>query len=373
MRFVFWSAFALVAYAYLGYPAWLWLRGYLRPRPVSRGSFVPFVSIVLVVRNEEQVLARKLNNLLALNYPVEQTEIVIVSDGSSDGTNRILSEFTQSPRFRVILNQTPAGKAAGLSQAIEKARGEVVVFTDARQQIAENAIRLLMENFADQSVGCVSGELQLGDPSTGEVVRGIGMYWKIERSIRERESASGSVVGATGALYAARRGLLLPLPQDAILDDVFVPMQIVRLGKRVVLDTRAKVWDNPDLGARREFARKVRTLTGVYQLVKFEPWILSSANPMRFEFVSHKLFRLAVPFALCAALLSSAFLGSTMYRFALALQVAFYGLGTLGIWVAGESVLPKMAKAAFTFLLLNAAAVIAFFNFMTGRRPAWNR
>src|SRR5207253_7254897 len=181
------------------------------------------------------------------------------------------SQYARHERIRVILNQESRGKAGGLDDAIKVARGEIVVFTDARQAIELDAVRLLAENFADSAVGCVSGELMLGNPGTGEAAKGLGLYWLIEKKIRELESASGSVVGATGALYAVRRELLVPLPSETILDDVYLPMQVLRQGARVVFEPRARAWDAPNLGTGREFARKVRTLSGNYQVVQLAP------------------------------------------------------------------------------------------------------
>jgi poly-beta-1,6-N-acetyl-D-glucosamine synthase len=251
--------------------------------------------------------------------------------------------------------------------------GEIVVFTDARQKIGTDAVRLLLENFADPEVGCASGELIIGDPDSGEAIRGLGLYWKIEKMIREMESASGSVVGATGALYAVRRNLQVPIPPETILDDVFVPMHVLRQGLRVVFDSRAQVWDLPDLGTKKEFARKVRTLSGNYQLLQLEPWLLSRTNPIRFAFVSHKLLRLVVPFALCTALITSFFLPGLIYRVALVLQLAFYSLSAWALVRVKHNPLARVSDAAFTFVLLNTAAIVAFANFVTGRKAAWVR
>jgi biofilm PGA synthesis N-glycosyltransferase PgaC len=161
------------------------------------------------------------------------------------------------------------------------AQGDIVVFTDARQKIERGAIRLLMENFADPEVGAVSGELMLGDPANGETDRGVGLYWRIEKRVRELESSAGSVVGATGAIYAVRRELVAKVPADTILDDVFIPMNVAKQGFRVLFDERAKAWDAPDLGSQREFRRKVRTLSGNYQLLQLAPWLLRGENPLR--------------------------------------------------------------------------------------------
>jgi len=275
MRWVFWSAFALVAYTYAGYLCWLWLRARLFPWPVRHSPQEPQVSVVMVVRNEEQVLQRKLQNILTLDYPEGLCQVVVVSDGSTDGTERILSSHAADPRVHVIMNQLPRGKASGLNDAIAMASGEIIVFTDARQQIEPGAIRLLAENFTDPEVGCVSGALMLGDPGAGETGKGMGLYWGIEKKIRELESAAGSVVGATGAIYSVRREFLSSVPEGTILDDVYIPMQVARQGKRIVFEDRARAWDTPDLGKGREFARKVRTLSGNYQLLQLAPWLLT--------------------------------------------------------------------------------------------------
>ncbi|MGD0414434.1 MAG: glycosyltransferase family 2 protein [Terriglobales bacterium] len=373
MKWTFWIAAALVGYAYLGYPLWLWLRSRWSPRPVRRGVVEPAVAAIMVVRNEEAVIARKIENLLALDYPAEKLEIVVISDGSTDGTAAILQDLASNPRLRIVLKTSSLGKAAGLNDAMKLANGEIVLLTDARQKIELCALRRLMENFADAEVGCVSGDLMLGDPETGEAGKGMGLYWRIEKKIRELESASGSVVGATGAIYCARQALLEPLPEGTILDDVLLPMQVVRKKSRVVFDSRAHAWDSPNLGQSREFSRKVRTLSGNYQLLQLAPWLLTSKNSIRFEFVSHKLLRLAVPFALLGVLLASLFLAQPFYRAALVAQLAFYGLSLAAMAGFKIGPLSRVADAARTFVLLNSAAVVAFVNFVTGRKAIWIR
>ena len=379
IKYIFWFAAALVGYSYLGYPAWLWLRSCWSPRPVRRGisdtTNTPAVSAVMVVRNEEAIIARKLDNLLALDYPADKLDVVVVSDGSSDRTPEILAEYARNSRVQILLKQLSQGKAAGLNDAIQHATGDVLLFTDARQQIESGALRLLIENFSDPDVGAASGELMLGDPTNGESGKGMGLYWRVEKKVRELESASGSVVGATGAIYCARRSLLVasPMPQGTILDDVLLPMQLVRQSSRVIFDSRARAWDSPDLGEGREFSRKVRTLSGNYQLLQIAPWLLSSQNPIRFEFVSHKLSRLVVPFALLALLIASMFLPGPFYRTALVAQLAFYALSLAALAGIKIGPLSRIADPARTFVVLNSAAMVACVNFVTGRKAAWVR
>ncbi len=373
MKWIFWISAVLVVYAYLGYPVWLWLRSRWKALPVGRSAFTPSVSIILVVRDEEGALPGKLRNLTALDYPRDRLEILVVSDGSTDGTNAILQEWASQGAIQPIVLPNHGGKAQGLNQAIPEAQGEIVMFTDVRQSIEPGAVRLLVENFADAGVGCVSGELMLGDPHGGESSSGMGLYWRVEKKVRELESLSGSTIGATGALYAARKTLLAELPADLILDDVFLPMSVIRQHYRVVFDPRARAWDQANLGAGREFWRKVRTLSGNYQLVEAAPWLVSSENPALWNFVSHKLLRLLVPFALAGLLVSSAWLGGPFYLSCLTAQLCFYTLSLLAALPARLGVIGRVADAALTFVLLNTAALVAFSNFALGRKTAWSR
>src|SRR5277367_698807 len=178
MKSLFWISVVTLAYTYLGYAGWLWLRAHWRRLPVRSAACTPMLSIVLVVRNEANVLEAKLQNLLALDYPQDHFEIVVTSDGSNDGTNEILSRYSGNGRIRVIVQSAPRGKAAGLNDAIKAAKGDLIVFTDARQKIEAAALRRLADNFSDPTIGCASGELMLGDPQTGEVTTRMGLYWR---------------------------------------------------------------------------------------------------------------------------------------------------------------------------------------------------
>jgi biofilm PGA synthesis N-glycosyltransferase PgaC len=273
MKAIFWIAGAVVFYAYLGYAVWLWIWSLLSPRPVLRGWNEPLVSILMVVRNEEQTLNRKLSNLVALDYPPDRLELIVASDGSSDRTAQILSEAAKDHRFHILVSAESKGKACRLNEALAVAQGEIAVFVDARQWIERDALRLLLENFVDPTVGCVSGELMLGDGASGEAEKRMGIYWRIEKKVRVLESASGSVVGATGALYAARRSLLQPIPPETILDDVLLPLQISRLGARVIFDGRARAWDDISCCRLRRGCSAARTrYSSASSVTSFSGW-----------------------------------------------------------------------------------------------------
>lgn len=368
MKPVFWICLALTAYAYFGYAIWLWLIVRIRRRPVLQQPITPTVSIIIAARNEERNLPIKLDNLQHLAYPKDRIQIVIVSDGSTDRTASILRE-QPSYVVPVILDESH-GKASALNAAVKHATGEVLVFMDTRQTIDANAVAELVSCFADASIGAVSGELLLENASGAPQTDALGIYWKIEKVVRKLESASGSVVGVTGAIYAMRRELYTDIPAGTLLDDVFVPMNVARIGKRVIFQPTAIARDRIFNEKGKEFSRKVRTLTGNYQLLKLAPWLISPANPLLFRLISHKLLRLAVPLLLAVMLITSGVIGSPLYRIIFWLQVIFYALAVFGALSSSARKFKPIAIAN-TFVMLNAAAAVAFYNFLTGRSKVW--
>jgi len=372
MKLLFWLSLALIFVAYAGYPIWLYFRARFLTRPVRRASIFPSVTILLAVHNEEKYLPAKLHNLAALDYPPDHVGVIVVSDGSTDETNKILAAWESANRRTVILSNH-CGKAVALNRGVAEAKGEIIVFTDARQTIASDALKNLVANFGDPSVGCVSGELMIGPDPAADSAGGVGLYWQLEKKIRYWEGLAESTVGATGAFYAVRRNLLLPLPQETILDDVYIPFQVVRQGQRVVFEPKALAWDDLKPGPKQEFHRKVRTLIGNYQLLQLAPWILKRPNPLRFQFICHKLLRLLVPFALVGLLLSTFWLRKEIYGLALVLQLVFYALSALRIFRARVGIISRLSDIPLTFIVLNAAAAVAFIYFVTGRKAVWAR
>ena len=337
MNRVFWFSAFVIGYTYLGYPLLLaaWARAARRPTrkaDVRGHRNWPRISIVPAVRNEAARLPARIENLLQLNYPGRR-ELIVVSNGSTDATREVLSAYGD----RIQAVEIPAGgKARALNAGVAIASGDILIFADARQQFSADALVELTANFIDSDVGGVTGELIL-DSECGEtsspVGEGVGLYWKYEKWLRRNESAVWSTLGATGAIYAIRRELWRPLPADALLDDVLVPMRVVLDGRRIVFEEKARAYDHASVDAASETRRKTRTLAGNYQILAQEPRLLVPVvNPVWLQYMSHKVGRLFVPWALIAAFITSAVLAPSQWFFTvvLSMQIAFYGLAALG-------------------------------------------
>ena len=324
METIFWLSFALVVYVYFGYPAILALRRRIARRPVRKAYWEPAVSIVIAAHNERQRIETKLQNCLSLDYPKRKMQIIVSLDGPTDGSEFVVWKYV-SKGVDLVHSKEHRGKAAALNAALKRATGEIVVFADARQTFDRSAIRELAANFADPDVGAVSGELLLMDESEQEAASGVGLYWRYEKCLRAMETEIHSIAGATGAIYAIRRELYEDLPEDTLLDDVLTPLRIVLKGNRVVFDPAAKAYDTVACCPLAEYGRKVRTLAGNYQLLGQLPQLmLPWKNPIFFQFISHKVGRLLVPYALILLLVTNVFLLRGFYAVTLALQAAWY-------------------------------------------------
>lgn len=371
MKLALWLSLAGVLYAYVGYPLLIWMMARVRPQPWRIGPISPSVSVVLAVHNGAGLLEQKLNNILTLGYP-SLREIIVVSDGSTDGTAEWLNGF-QNPNVRKIIFDERCGKAAAINAGIACAAGEVIVFVDVRQKLAKIAISRLVSNFADPNIGCAAGELSLDreDGQPGSRAFG-GLYWRYERWLRIAESKFHSPVGVSGCFYAIRRELAVPLPPGIILDDVYQPLSVLRSGYRTILDSEARVYDTWPEEVESEFHRKVRTLAGNFQLFQLAPWTLTTQNPILFQFLSHKVMRLVVPYLLAALLVTSAVLAfqSPVYLALAAVQIVAWTIAAVGL--AGKvPFLHRIAVPAGALLVLNAAAVVGFYKFLIMRGPLW--
>lgn len=357
----------VLLYVLLGYPLLLgaWARWF--PRPVRRGAYTPRLSAILAVHNGAPFLAAKLDSLLQCNYPREKVQILVISDGSTDATERVAESYQD--RGVTLVRIPRGGKAAALNAGMARATGDVLLFTDVRQRIHPDSLAVLSECLADPEVGVVSGELVL-ESSAQEGKKNVGLYWRYELWIRKQLSLAGSMEGATGALYAMRRELAVPLPPGTLLDDMYLPLAAVLRGYRVVLEERALAYDSP-AALHTEFFRKVRTLAGNYQILAAFPQLLWPGNPIWIHFLSHKLGRLALPFALLAVAGASPWLPAPWAAILLAAQGLFYALAALDPLVRPGSGIKRISSLCRTFAVLMLAALCALSYFFLPADKLW--
>ena len=286
---VFWTAFTCIVYVYLGYPLMLVLWRGLARRPVHKRYQELSVSLVIAMHNENKNVLAKLKNCFALDYPPDKLQLIVSLDAPTDGTDAVLQDYADQG-VDIVHSPIRRGKAAALNSGVAIARGEIVMFADAGQRLETSAVRELVANFADDSVGAVSGALILLDAHAREATDGVGLYWRYEKGLRAMESAIHSVPGATGAIYAIRRKLFAPLSPGTILDDVVIPMRIVLGGKRAIFDPAARAYGDVTQSAEGEYEKKKRTLTGNYQIFADMPELLVPwRNPIFVQLVSHKV------------------------------------------------------------------------------------
>lgn len=365
---IFWLAFAALLFTFAGYPVLMGLLAAGRPKPVriSEASPLPRLTCLVVAHNEAERIGPRVENFLAADYPAELIEVVVVVDGATDSTGERVRALGDA-RVRVIIQATRQGKAAGLNAGVAAAAGEVMVFADARQRFAPDALRALARNFSDPAVGAVSGNYCL-EPAADAVGEGVDAYWRLEKIIRAAESRYDSSIGCTGAIYAIRRALFQPLPPDTILDDVVIPMQVALQGKRVVFEPEAKSFEPLAVATGREFARKRRTLAGNFQMLfRHGSWLWPWSNRLWWQLVAHKYLRLAAPPLLLLLLATNVALAEQpLYRGLLMAHLAFYFTAVVGI------AFPQLKLRLFSlpagFVFLNFTTGAGFWHYL--RQPA---
>jgi hypothetical protein len=367
---VFWTALGVVAYVYVGYPVLLFLLSRVWSRPVRKAAITPRVTMVVAAYNEEAVIAAKLDNSLAQDYPREQLEVMVASDGSTDRTNAIVAEG-YAGRVRLLALER-GGKTVAQNRAVAEATGEIIVFSDATTMYDPGTVAALVANFADPTIGSVGGDVRYVRESEAVAGKGRQLYWNYEAAIRRWESRIYSVIGATGCIYSLRRALYVPLDSAAISDFV-QPTKALLRGYRSVVEDEAGAYEVAEstlLGD--ELQRRARVTLRGLRGVGYMPEILNPlAHPwLCFELVSHRLLRWGVPVFLIIALLASAALVSRpFYAVVLALQLAFYGSAALAFGLErGGGRAPRALVVPLYFCLVNLAPLVAFWMLAKGEK-----
>ncbi|MUG98974.1 glycosyltransferase [Scytonema sp. UIC 10036] len=372
MQMLFWLILFLIIFCYFGYPVFIYLFAIFFKKRIDKSPSEPTASIIISAYNEEDCIEDKIKNLLSLDYPASKLEILIGSDGSTDKTNEIVNSLT-SPTLSFHYFTQRRGKMATINDLVAKAQNEILIFTDARQSFEQNALRELVANFNDSSIGCVSGELCFKPLVTaGGTAKGINLYWNYEKFLRSCESQVHSMLGATGAIYAIRRELFTPIPQNLVLDDMFVPLKIIQKGFRAIFDPNAKAYDIAADNPKEEYRRKARTLYGNYQIFCLFGTLFNPFNsPIALQLFSHKFLRVVVPFLLILLLAMNFCLVnlSFIYQVFMISQIVFYLLAILGIGTKHSNygflrLVSKLCYIPYVFCLLNFSALVGFIRFV---------
>lgn len=380
---IYWLALVAVVYPYVGYPVVLWALTRLRqpytPMPPD-DAWLPPVSLMISAYNEGAVIAAKLANALALDYPPGKLQVVVVSDASSDGTDDIVrATAARDPRVMLYRQEERKGKTAGLNQGVQHATGDVVVFSDANAMYEPTAIRQLVAPLRDPAVGYVVGAAHYSDSDQGHAQESEGLYWRYELALKQMESACASVVGGDGAIYAIRRELYWPLREDDI-NDFVNPLQIVTAGYRGVFNPRARAWEESADSFAKEFRRKRRIVNRSWRAItRYGGALVRAGNTaFLFQLVSHKILRwFAMPFIVLLA--------TTNLLLAITTDGPFYSLSLIAIAVSaalGLSARRQLAQGAnpprvsylfYYFYLVNIAALLGIWDESRGvRHSLWD-
>jgi len=370
MIIAFWSLLLLIAYTYVLFPALVLLRGWLWPREYRQAANEPTVSVIIAAYNEQSCIGRKIENVLALEYPSEKLELIIASDGSTDGTNEIVRGYLE--RNVRLLALPRSGKAQALNAAVAAARGDVLVFSDANSMFERHAIRALVAPLGDPSVGGVAGDQRYEKARRGDNgTCGERGYWNFDRWMKRAESRGGNVISATGAIYAIRRELFQPVP-EGVTDDFVTSTRVIAQGKRLVFRDDAIAWEPVAVRHGAEFGRKVRIMTrglrGVWRM-------RCLLNPFQHGFYSlqlfsHKVLRRLMVLPLIGIVILSLLLWneSIGYRAFAVLQLTCLLLAAAGAVIAKTRLRqPKALAVPFYFCLVNFAALIALWRIITGQ------
>ncbi len=385
---IFWLAVGWIGYTYVGYPLILAALARFRPLPHFDADRWPNLTLLIAAYNEEQVIAQKLDNSLALDYPPDRLEIIVAADGSDDRTVEIVEQFA-GRGVALSFDAPRRGKMAAINRAMAIAQGEIVVFSDANNLYAADTLRQLTQPFGDPKVGAVTGAKSIWH-ADGALGRSEGLYWRYESFIKTQETRLGCSVGAPGEIFAIRRSLFVPPPDQVINDDFTLAMMVVRQGYNLFYNPAAKSYEPVSDSAKDEITRRARIVAGRYQALMMAPALFPWRRPLvLWQVISHKFLRPVVPFAMIAALLSNlaaviwpveaarlAFWGlAAPFNFIfLFLQLAFYLTAAAGAYLARRGPIARWMYLPVFFVNSNYAALLGFWRFLTGRQSVvWQR
>lgn len=374
MEILLWCLVGLVGYAYAGYPCLLAAIVLVRPRRIKFAPIQPTVTVIIAAYNEEKDIARKLEIVLAQEYPAARRQVIVASDCSTDRTHEIVEGFAARGVELVVLPER-GGKTAAQNRAVLQASGDILVFTDATTELAPDAIRRLVEPFADPRVGCAGAQLEYQSTRGTAVGRGGGLYWRYEKCVKELESRAGSLIGVSGCLYAVRRALYVPIASD-LISDLVIALDVFSTGHVSVYVPDAVAFEQTHERADREFTMRTRVVVrSIHALVRRAGLL----NPLRaglfaLQLWSHKVLRYLVPELLIVVLLLSAWLAvaqprASLYAWFAGLQMLVYAAVPAAYVLCRRlNIGTGPLSAPFYFVLANAAALWGFIVYLRGAR-----
>ena len=377
MQSLFWLSFFLLFYVYIGYPLLIGLLALFK-RPLKASDMsdheLPTVSLVIAAYNEEATIKRKIENVLNLDYPKDKIEIIIGSDGSDDNTNKIVETYV-SDRLKFYPHKERHGKMAVVNHGVSVAKGEICVFTDVSEIFDDNAIRKLVRNFRDHTVGAVTGN-HIYNPSTVALARGVDLYWLYQRWLQKMESRVATIMSCDGTIYACRRDLFHPPPVGTINDDKAVPWKIIERGKRIVFEPEAIARGDVLSDTSRFFRQKVRGQAGMYQLFSMFKTLFLPWHPLQwFIFISHAVGPVIAAWFVALLFCSNVLLvGQSPYNIFLLMQIAFYtGAGVEMLAQRFKAHIPVL-HIPYIFVVSNVASICGFWAFLFKTQKAtWKK
>jgi len=370
---IFWLCLGVVLWETLLFPAGLALFSRLRRKPFLTADITPSLSIIIAAHNEAAHIADKLVNMLSLDYPKEQLEIIVVDDGSEDNTTAIVQGFAD--RGVRLIRQEWKGKTAAQNLAVTAARGEIILFSDATALYNPGALKALMRPFADPQVGCVTGQVKLGEAafqSDCATAAGLKGRLQYEQGVRKAQGEAFSLFGASGCIYGVRKSLYQPLPEDQV-SDLVLPLLLLRQDYRTVYAPEAVATLERTVSAEKEFHRRSRIVLQCLRAMGYMKSLFVPRPGRAFiaAIAWYRLLRWLLPIFLLGLLISNLILvalGETLYWLPLALQLAGYGLGIFAKIIPGLGKNFPPAGLLFVFLWVNLAALAALARLLAGEK-----
>lgn len=367
-EWLFAGSIVFLLYIYLGYPAILMILAKWMPAPVLKGEYAPPISILIAAYNETECIGKTIENKLALDYPGDKTEIIVISDGSDDGTDEIVRGYTERG-VKLIRQEPRAGKTSALNLAIPRARGEIIIFSDANSLYERDAIRKLLANFKDCGVGYVTGKMIYVKPDGSVTGDGCSAYMRYENRLRGLETAIGSVVGVDGGIDAVRKALYRPMRADQ-LPDFVLPLDVVAQGYRVVYEPGAVLRETALAESMDEYRMRVRVCLRAFWALKDMRHLLSFRRNALYawQLWSHKVLRYLSCVFLVGAYVGNALLvpKAPHYAYLFAMQSLGYAAGLAAPYISKTGF--RFVLMFHYFVLINVAALHAFLKFLLGQK-----